>query len=89
MNINTLLTRIHEQTTRVDRTRSLIVGLSAGVTALWAAYRVFWLLYSASVLSSVGLSSATLIFSLVLWTVVGLAAGVVAAAFLFRYARHT
>ena len=87
--MNTLLARIQEQTTRVDRTRSLIIGLSAAVTALWAAYRVFWMLYSASVLSSVGLSSASMALSMVIWTVIGLAAGAVAAAFLFRYAKHT
>lgn len=87
--MNALLARIQDQVTRVDRTRSLIFGISAGVTALWAAYRVFWLLYSASVLSGVGLSSATLVFSLVLWTVVGLVAAAVATAFLIRYAKHT
>ncbi|MBB2989160.1 hypothetical protein FHR72_000617 [Mycolicibacterium iranicum] len=81
--------RLQEQIDRVDRTRSLIFGISAGVTALWAVYRVFWLLYSASVLSSVGLSSATLLFSLVLWTAVGLASAAVGAAFLIRYARNT
>ncbi len=86
--MNALLARIQDQVTRVDRTRSLIFGISAGVTALWAAYRVFWLLYSASVLSSVGLSSASLVFSLVLWTVVGLVAAAVAAAFLIRYAKQ-
>lgn len=87
--MNLVPTRIQEQVNRVDRSKSLIFGIAAGVTALWSLYRVFWLLYSASVLSSVGVSSASLIFSLVLWSAVGIAAGAVAAAFLIRYAKHT
>lgn len=87
--MNLVPTRIQEQVNRVDRSKSLIFGISAGVTALWSLYRVFWLMYSASVLSSVGVSSASLIFSLVLWSAVGIAAGAVAAAFLIRYAKHT
>ncbi|MDG4667135.1 hypothetical protein [Mycobacterium sp. 236(2023)] len=89
MTTNMFLTRIQDQTNRVDRTRSLIFGISAGITALWSAYRVFWLIYSASVLSTYGLSSATVLFSLVLWTVVGLAAAAVAALFLLRYRKLT
>jgi hypothetical protein len=81
--------RIQEQVNRVDRTRSLWFGISAGLTALWSLYRVFWLLYSATVLSGVGVSSASLIFSAVIWGAVGVAAAVVAVAFLSRYAKQT
>ena len=33
-------TRIEEQNNRVDRTRSLAIGISTGLTALWCAYRL-------------------------------------------------
>ena len=55
-------TRVHDQVNRVDRTRSLWIGISAGVTALWSLYRVFWLFYAATALSSVGYTGISLIF---------------------------
>jgi len=38
-------TRIEEQINRVDRTRSLAIGITTGLTALWCAYRLIWVLY--------------------------------------------
>ena len=81
--------RIQDHVNGVDRTRSLWFGISAGLTALWSVYRVFWLLYSATVLSGVGVSSASLIFSAVIWSAVGVAAAVVAFVFLTRYAKQS
>jgi hypothetical protein len=86
--MNLVPTRIQEQAGRVDRNYSLVIGLFAGLTALWSVYRLFWLLYSATVLSSFGLSTASLLFSFVLWGVIGVVAGVVSAAFLLRYAKQ-
>lgn len=39
--MNIVPTRIQEQVSRVDRTRSLVIGISAGLTALWSIYRIF------------------------------------------------
>jgi hypothetical protein len=86
--MNLVPTRIQEQINRVDRTRSLAIGISAGVAALWSIYRLFWLFYSAAVLSNFGYSSVSLVFSLVLWSVVGIVAGLVSIAFLVRYAKQ-
>lgn len=36
---------IEEQINRVDRQRSLYIGLSAGAVALWSAFRLIWALY--------------------------------------------
>ena len=83
--MNIVPTRIQEQVNRVDRTRSLAIGIGAGLTALWSIYRLFWLLYTATTLSSVGISSAALIFPFVLWGVIGVAAAFVSIAFLIRY----
>jgi len=60
---------------RVDRTRSLYIGIAAGITALWSLYRVFWLFYAAATLSSIGYTSVSLAFSLVLWGAVTIVAG--------------
>ena len=87
--MNTVLTRVQEQVSRVDRSRSLLIGISAGLTALWSLYRVFWLFYSMSVLSGVGYSSGSLIFSAVFWGAIGVVAGGVSAAFLIRYLKTT
>lgn len=81
-------TRIQEQISRVDRTRSLVIGISAGLTALWSIYRVFWLLYAATTLSSVGWSPVSLVFPFVLWGAIGVVAAFVAIAFLLRYAKQ-
>jgi hypothetical protein len=86
--MNIVPTRIQEQVNRVDRTRSLVIGISASLTALWSIYRLFWLLYAATTLSSVGFSAVSLVFPFVLWGVIGVAAGLVAVAFLHRYAKQ-
>jgi hypothetical protein len=86
--VNIVPARIQEYVNRVDRNRALWIGISAGMTALWSVYRLFWLFYSATVLSSVGLSPASLVFSFVLWGAVGVAAALVSAAFLLRYAKQ-
>ncbi|MGA5466172.1 hypothetical protein [Mycobacterium sp. NPDC050041] len=86
--MNILPTRVQEQVDRVERTPSLVLGIFAGMTALWSLYRVFWLLYSASVLSGVGFSAASLIVSAAIWVAVGGGAAVVSAAFLIRYSKQ-
>jgi hypothetical protein len=80
-------TRIEEQINRVDRTRSLAIGITTGLTALWCAYRLFWLLYTAITFSSVGWSPISLVFPFVLWGVIGVVAAIAAIGFLTRYAR--
>jgi len=80
-------TRIEEQINRVDRTRSLAIGISTGLTALWCAYRLIWLLYTAITFSSVGWSPISLVFPFVLWGVIGVVAAIAAIGFLTRYAR--
>ena len=86
--MNIVPTRIQEQVDRVDRTRSLVIGIVAGLTALWSIYRVFWLIYAATTLSNFGISAASLVFPFVLWGVIGVAAAFAAYIFLVRYAKH-
>jgi predicted peptidase len=86
--MNIVPTRIQEQINRVDRTRSLVIGISAGLTALWCIYRLFWLFYTATMLSSVGWSPVSLVFPFVLWGVIGVVAAFMAVAFLARYAKQ-
>ncbi|KUI00771.1 hypothetical protein AU190_15700 [Mycolicibacterium acapulense] len=86
--MNIVPARVEEQVGRVDRTYSLVIGISAGLTALWSLYRVLWLFYTAATFSSIGWSPVSLVMPLVLWLVIGVAAGYVAAAFLIRYAKQ-
>lgn len=90
--MNLLPAPIQTQVNRVDRTRSLWLAISAGLTALWMLYRVFWLLYSATVLSdinvhgvSVGVSTTSLILSALISGLVGIGAALVSATFFLRY----
>ncbi len=86
--MNIVPARIQEHVNRVDRTRSLAIGIAAGLTALWSVYRLFWLLYTATTLSSVGWSPVSLVFPLVLWGAVGVVAAFVSVAFLMRYSKQ-
>ncbi len=75
---------IEQQIAQVDRQKSLIIGISSGLVALWCAYRVFWALYLSMTYSFV---FGSLIFPVVLWGVVGVVAGVSAFAFLTHYSK--
>ena len=79
---------IQEHINRVDRTRSLVIGIAAGVTALWSIYRIFWLFYVAATLNSFGVSGVSLVFPLLLWAAIAVATGFLSDAFLLRYSKH-
>jgi hypothetical protein len=87
--MNIVPTRIEEQINRVDRNTSLGLGIASGLTALWCVYRLIWLFYTAVTFSSVGWSPISLVFPLVLWGVIGVAAAISAIGFLTRYAKGT
>jgi membrane protein YdbS with pleckstrin-like domain len=86
--MNIVPSRIQEQAKRVDRTWSLVIGISTGLTALWSVYHVFWLFYTAVTFSSVGWSPVALVLPVVFWVAFGVIAGLVSATFLMRYARQ-
>ena len=77
-------TGIEEQINRVDRQRSLYIGISAGAVAVWSVFRLIWTLYIA--LAFDGLVAA-LVFPFVLWAVIGTVAAIAAFGFLTRYSR--
>jgi inner membrane protein involved in colicin E2 resistance len=76
---------IEEQIDRVDRNRSLIIGIGSGVLALWCLYRVLWSLY---LMMTYDFLFGSLLFGVVLWGVVGAVAAISAFGFLTRYARR-
>jgi hypothetical protein len=76
---------IEQQIDRIDRNRSLIIGISSGVLALWCLYRVLWSLY---LMMTYDFLFGSLLFSVVLWGVIGAIAAVAAIGFLTRYARQ-
>lgn len=75
---------IEQQINRVDRTRSLVAGISFGLLAFWSFYRVIWMLY---LTIAYNFLFGSLMFSVVLWGVIGAVATIAAIAFLTRYAR--
>jgi hypothetical protein len=42
--MNIVPTSIQEQINRVDRQRSLYIGISTGLLAVWSLFRVIWML---------------------------------------------
>lgn len=76
---------IEEQIDRVDRNRSLIIGISAGLTAFWCIYRVLWSIYLSLTYDFL---FGSLVFSIVSWGVIGVVAGIASFGFLTRYAKR-
>ena len=83
--MNIVPTRIQDQINRVDRSRSLLYGIFGAITALLSAYHLFWLLYAATVFSSLGF---TAVFSFVWWVAIGALGVWTAFAYLTRYFKH-
>ncbi|MBV8789446.1 MAG: hypothetical protein JOZ00_22555 [Mycobacterium sp.] len=75
---------IEEQINRVDRQRSLYIGISAGALALWSAFRLIWTLYIGM---TFGWFLGSMAFGLVLWGVIGTVAAVASIGFLTRYTK--
>ena len=76
---------IEEQIDRVDRNRSLIIGISAGLLAFWSVYRVLWSIYLSLTYDFL---CGSLVFSIVLWGVIGVVAAIAATEFLTRYSKR-
>jgi hypothetical protein len=77
-----LPTGIEEHVNRVDRQRSLYIGISTGLVAAWSLYRLIWALYIGM---TFGWLFGSMVFSIVLWGVIGAVAGITSVAFLTRY----
>ncbi len=69
---------------RIDRQRSLAIGISSAALAFWSAYRVFWSVYLALTYDFV---FGSLIVPTIVWGVIAVVATVTAVAFLTRYAK--
>jgi len=76
---------IEEHIDGVDRNRSLIIGISAGLVAFWCIYRVLWSIYLSVAYDFL---FGSLVFSIVLWGAIGVVAAIAATGFLTRYAKR-
>ncbi len=77
-----LPTSIQEHVNRVDRQRSLVIGISTGIAAAWSFFRLIWVLYLAA---TFGVFLGSVVFQLVLWGAFGTVAAIASFAFLTRY----
>jgi hypothetical protein len=84
--MNIVPTRMQEQINRVDRTRALLFGILAAVSAFFCIWKLFWLLFAAIAFSGVGWF--TWVFSVVTYVAIGALAVFVATAYLTRYFKH-
>lgn len=80
--MNIVPTGIQEQINRVDRQRSLYIGISTGLVAGWSFFRLIWMLYIGM---TFGWFFSAMAFQLVLWGAIGTAAAVASIGFLTRY----
>jgi len=85
MNISTIVpANLQQHIDRMDRQRSLLIGISCGLVAFWSIYRVIWTVYLAVTYDFL---FGSLIFPVILWGVVGVAAAIASTAFLRHYAK--
>jgi ABC-type antimicrobial peptide transport system permease subunit len=75
---------IEEQINRVDRQRSLYIGITAAVIAVLSLFRLVWALYLALTFDWM---FGSMVFQMLLLAVVGSVAGIAAVGFLTRYNR--
>jgi hypothetical protein len=80
--MNIVPSSIQEQINRVDRQRSLYVGISTGLVAVWSFFRLIWMLYIGM---TFGWYFGAMAFQIVLWGVIGTAAAIASVGFLTRY----
>ncbi|OBJ50308.1 hypothetical protein [Mycobacterium sp. 1423905.2] len=77
---------LEQKINRVDRQRSLAIGIGLGLVAAWSLFRLFWLLY---ISMTFGWFMGAMAFHFVLWGVIGAAAAVGATGFLRRYFKES
>ncbi|OBK15915.1 hypothetical protein [Mycobacterium asiaticum] len=80
--MNIVPASIGQQIRRVDRQRSLWIGISLAVVAAGSFFRLLWMLY---ISMTFGWFAASIAFNLVFTAVVGVVAAVGATGFLTRY----
>ena len=84
--MNIVPSGIQEQINRVDRQRSLYIGISTGLVAAWSLFRLIWVLYLGL---TFGWFFGSMVFQVVLWGAIGAVAGVAALGFLTRYSKES
>jgi hypothetical protein len=82
MHMNIVPASIEQQINRVDRQRSLWIGISLAVLAAGSFFRLLWTLY---ISMTFGWFAAGMAFNVVFLAVLGVAAAVGATGFLTRY----
>ncbi len=86
--MSTILTRVHESVSRVDRTRALVMGILTGLAAFFALWKIFWLIFAAATLSGLGYSGFWLVLSLLWWGAIAALGVFWSAVFLLRYPKQ-
>ncbi|GFG50355.1 hypothetical protein CQY20_28915 [Mycolicibacterium agri] len=80
--------RVHESVQRVDRTYSLVTGIMAGIAAVVALWKIFWLVFTAATLPILGYSGLWLAISLAWWAAIAVLGAFWAVVFLQRYTKQ-
>jgi hypothetical protein len=83
--MSTILTRVQESVSRVDRTRALVMGTLTGLAAFFAFWKIFWLIFAAATLSGLGYSGFWLVLGLLWWGAIAALGVFWSVAFLRRY----
>ncbi|WP_123024264.1 hypothetical protein [Mycolicibacterium stellerae] len=86
--MSTIITRVQESVSRVDRTRALVMGILTGIAAFFALWKIFWLIFAAATFSSLGYWSPWLVLSLLWWGAIAALGVFWSIVFLLRYSKQ-
>ena len=86
--MSTILARVQESVSRVDRTRGLVMGILTASPPSSRLWKIFWLIFAAATLSSLGYSGFWLVLSLLWWGAIAALGVFWSVAFLLRYSKQ-
>ena len=86
--MTTLLAKMQTAANSMDRTRALIFGILSAVSAFFALWKIFWLVFGTAIFSGLGYAGSSFFWvalSLVWWGAIAVLGVTWAIVFLRRY----
>lgn len=86
--MTTIYAKMAEAASNMDRTRALIFGILSGVSAFFALWKIFWLVFGTAIFSGLGYAGSGFLWvavSLVWWVAIAALGTAWAIVFLRRY----
>lgn len=86
--MSSILTKMAVAANSMDRTRALVLGILSGVSAFFALWKIFWLVFGTAIFSGLGYEGTSFVWvavSLLWWVAIAVLGTTWAIVFLRRY----